>query len=44
MLQSSRAERLETASLEGVKLILNHAIEKGYNGQDYSSLIEGIEN
>ncbi|MBD3274454.1 MAG: NAD-binding protein [Candidatus Marinimicrobia bacterium] len=43
MLQASRAERLETASLEGVKLILNHAIEKGYDGQDYSSLFEGIE-
>lgn len=43
MLQASRAERLETSALEGVKLILNQAIEKGYKGQDYSSLIEGLE-
>ncbi len=44
MLQACRSEKLETSALEGVKFIITEAIKKGYEGQDYSSLVEGIEN
>jgi len=42
MIRASDASGLETAALDGVRRIIRHAIDRGYDSVDYSSLVEGI--
>ncbi|HKJ66507.1 MAG TPA: NAD(P)-dependent oxidoreductase [bacterium] len=42
MLQAAKSSELEVAALDGVRKIVEQALEKGYEDEDYSSLVEGI--
>jgi len=42
-INAAESNHLETAAVEGVRKIIQNAIEKGFDSTDYSSLFEGIK-
>ena len=43
VIQAAETAHLETAAIDGVKKVIQNAMEKGFRETDYSSLVEGID-